>query len=165
MKICWRWSPAGHSLHSSTLTSTQTRQLILSTFGLQSSPGISPAAAWNSEEDVLWHMSGPGWAVTKLGCSLQRSCCWKLSQLSWLRSPIFPLQLHVSALTPNVIAESPNFFFFFCGHQPANDSSSHYLLNCSLKTDIKTDRPESRYKRFSVIRVYSHPTTSASCDM
>lgn len=55
--------------------------------------------------------------------------------------------------------------FFFCGHQPANDSSFHYLLNCSLKTDIKTDRPESRYKRFSVIRVYSHPTTSASCDM
>lgn len=54
---------------------------ILSTFRLQSSAGMGPAAAWNSEEDVCRHMSGPGWAVTKLGCSLQPSCCWKISQL------------------------------------------------------------------------------------
>lgn len=133
---------------------------VLSAFRLQSSAGIGPAAAWNSEEDVCWHMSGPGRAVTKLGCSLQRSWCWRFSQPHDSGLHLLP-----SAACFGPDSKCHRWKSVFCGPQPANDSIPHYLLNCPLKTDIKTDRLTSRYKRFSIIRVYSHPTTSTSCDM
>lgn len=157
MKICWRWNPAGHRLHSSTLTLTQTPQASYRLLGsgpvlgsAQQPPGIVRKMftdTW-AGQDGLWLNLGVHCNLLAAGSSANLMTPVSISYMfqSWLQMS----QLKVC---------------FFCGHQPVNDSIPHYLLNCPLKTDNKTDRLTSSYKRASVICVYSHPTTSTSCDM